>query len=344
MLPLQRESLVAIEDICKWVGDQVSAKLKDKNGQITSKVFIAPANYETLVQKSVVDIVQLTQLHSAATSGISDFTTAQMQVAATALSGALVSAQYLAGGIQAITKLFRTDYSFSFTTANRQGLFEQVLGMNCKDVLESNVEGKLRLNAAKVLYAWLPEMARFSQTYDSWTERISQRKAELSAERTQVAALKPADKDKKAHEATLEEIDKSTKALSDQEAVLAKYKAVAAAIKTYLGSIGTGTIYDSLVWGQQYLHQFGGLPADIPNLHLEDMYRLSYTLNVQDINIKLSSTFSSDKVRYFATVEVSYSLVSKDGNPVSVGAKSMSTQPKDLKVKQIKGDDYSKVY
>ncbi len=268
-----------------------------------------------------------------------------MQVAGTALAGAMVSAQYIAGGVQAITKLFRTDYNLAFTPSNRPGFFEQTLAASCPAAILSNVEGKLRLGAAKLLSAWLPDMARFSQQYDMWSERITQRKAELNARKTEIAAPKPtAENEKKEQAAALKQIADALAGFSDQEQVLAKYKAVNTSIKAYLAAVNTGTVHDSLVWGQEYLHAVGGLPADIPNLRLEARPRLSYTLNVQDTSITAKSTFFADKVRYFSTAEIYFTLVSNIGDPLTMGVLSKSTEPKDLKVKEVKGEDYRRVY
>lgn len=344
MLALQRDSLVIMESLTKDVCDQLRTKLPAAN-EVTPMAFIAPPNYEQLVAKSVVDITQLVQLHSVAVEGSDEFDKANMEVAATAVAGALVSAQYIAGGIQTLTKLFRTDYNLTYTATNRQGLFEQSLGVACKDRVVGNLEARLRLNAAKLLRAWLPDMAKFSQRYEMVAERTTQRKAALTAQKTAVAALKAeTDKDKAGQKGTLADIDSQLDALASKEDKLAKYKTVAAAIKTYLGAMGTGSIYESLVWGQHMLHKSGGIPADIPNLNVEKLHRISYTLNVQDTSVKATSTFSADKVRYFATAEIYYSLFNADGAPVTTGVMSMSTTPTELEIKSLKGTPYSKVY
>ncbi len=69
-------------------------------------------------------------------------------------------------------------------------------------------------------------------------------------------------------DATITAAPSSTK---NKEGKLAKYKMVAAAIKTYLGAVGTGSIYESLVWGQRMLHESGGVPKEIPNLGVENL-------------------------------------------------------------------------
>ncbi len=344
MLALQRDSLVVMESLTKEVCDQLRTKLPVVNGD-TPKAFIAPPNYEQLVEKSVVDITQLIQLRTVAVDGSDEFDRANMEVAATAVAGALVSAQYIAGGIQALTKLFRTDYNLNYTSTSRQVLFEQSLGVVCKDRVEGNIEARLRLNAAKLLRAWLPDLAKFSQRYEMVAERTTLRKAALTSQRTAVAALKPTtDKEKAGQKSTLAEIDNQLDALALKEDKLAKYKTVAAAIKTYLGAIGTGSIYESLVWGQHMLHKSGGVPVDVPDLGVEKLHRISYTLNVQDTSVKATSTFSSEKVRYFATAEINYTLVDAAGAPVSTGAMSMGTTPTELEIKSLKSVPYTKVY
>lgn len=344
MLALQRDSLAIIEPLTKDVCDQLHTKLPVVNG-VTPMAFIAPPNYEQLVEKSVVDITQLIQLRTAAEEGSAEFDTANMEVAATAAVGALVSAQYIAGGIQALTKLLRTDYNVTYTATNRQGLFEQSLGVACKDRVIGNLEARLRLNAAKLLRAWLPDMAKFSQRYEMVAERTTQRKAALTAQKTAVAALKPTtDKDKAGQQNTLTDIGTQLDALASREEKLAKYKTVAVAIKTYLSTMGTGTIYESLVWGQHLLHKSVGVPVSMQNLNVETLHRISYVLNVQDTSVKATSTFSADKVRYFATAEIYYSLVDPDGAPVSTGVMSMSTAPTELEIKSLKGAPYSKAY
>lgn len=345
MLAMQRGSLEAIDIVSKNVCEEVTKKISNGEDGKPLKAFIAPANYEQLVQKSIADITQLTSLHSAAVSGEQEFKSVNMQVAGTALAGALVSAQYIAGGVQAITKLFRTDYNLAFTPNARQGLFEQTLTASCSSAILGNVEGKLRLGAAKLLNAWLPNMARFSQQYDMWSERITQRKAELNARKTEIAAPKPtAENEKKEQAAALKQISDALAGFADQEQMLAKYKAVNTSIKAYLTAVNSGTVHESLLWGQEYLHRSGGLPTEIENLRLENRPRLSYTLNVQDTSVTAKSTFFADRVRYFSTAEIYFTLNSSSGDPLTMGVFSKSTAPKDLKVKEVKGEDYLKVY
>jgi len=344
MLALQRDSLLAIDTLTGSVCDDLRSRLGNASGNPV-QAFIAPSNYESLVEKSVADVAQLVQLHSSAMNGNTDFDTAQMQVAGTAIAGALMSAQYLAGGVQAITKLFRTDYNLAYTPINRQGLFEQSLNVGCKDRLVGNVENQLRLNASLILNAWLPEMAKFSQRYDMWAEVVSQRKTDLTAKLTALTALKPTeDKDKAKQQSDLKTVQTALDGLEDQLKTLSKYKAVASAIKTYVGAIGTGSTYDSLVWGQHLLHAAGGLPATVKNLQIEKLHRLTYTLNVQDVSIKATSTFSADKLRYFATAELYYSVADPAGAPLIVGVQSISIDPTQLEVKSIKGEQYKKLY
>jgi hypothetical protein len=344
LLAFQKDSLEAIDTLSSNVCMQLTSKLP-KNPANPTKAFIAPANYETIVQKSVVDIIQLTQLHGAALSGMSEFKNAQLSVAGVAIAGAIVSAEYLAGGVQTLTKLFRTDYNLAFTPTNRQGLFEQSLNMSCSGVFESNVEAKLRLNAAKILYTWIPDMARFSQMYDMFSEQVSQRKAAVTQQKTEVTALKPKDtKGINARAESLRTIGDSLKALSEQEQVLAKYKLIASSIKTYLGTINSGSVLDSLVWGQPFLYQYGGLPAEIPEIRLDKMYRFTYALNVEDASVKSAASFSSDKLRHFATAEIYYSLLSEKGDPITIGAIAHSTNPEEFEANNIKGGNYNKSY
>ena len=341
LLAMQRGSLEVIDSLSTIVCNELSAKLPQDQGQPV-QLFIAPANYETLVQKSIADIVQLSALHDAAVNGTSDYGNVRMQVAGAALAGAMVTAQYLAGGVQALTKLFRTDYNVTFTAANRQGLFEQTLGATCKSEVLSNVEGKLRLNAAKILFNWLPDLAKFVQLNDMWSENVTQRKTDLTTKRTTAATDKTlTDTQMKA---VLKELDDSLKSLLAQEQVLSKYKTVATAIKTYLAGLGSSTVYDSMVWGQGYLQALGGLPADVDDLKLGKRPRLTYTLNVQDATVKASSTFFADKLRAFSTAELYYSLVAANGDILATGTHSISTTPVDMKVKELTVGNYSKTY
>lgn len=344
MLALQADSLAAIDLLVTDTCSDLKKKLKPANGEPV-KAFFAPPNYELLVERSVVDVVQLMNLHAAAKEGIEAYKSVQMEVATTAIAGALMSAQYLAGGVQAITKLFRTDYNLSYTPANRQALFEQALSVSCKDVLNANVEAALRMNAARILNAWLPHMAQFVQLHEGWVEQVATSKATRVAQKTTLEATKPTtDKDKKSKEATLAELKAMIEGFEKKEAMLARFKPVATTIKNYLGQLGTGTIYDSLVWGQQFVHEAGGLPASVVNLKVETLNRITYTLNVQDTSIKASSTFSADKLRYFATAELYYSVAGPQGEAIAAGAMSKSTKPTDLEIKSVKGVDYKAVY
>lgn len=340
LLALQVGSLEAVDALSERVCEELTPRLP-KQGAESVKAFIAPANYDQLVQKSVADVVQLHSYRTAAQNGIQDFGSVDMQAAGTALAGAMVSAQYLAGGVQAISKLFRTDYNLTYTAANRQGLFESNLTAGCKGSLLNNVEGKLRQGAAKILLAWLPEMARFVQLHDMWAENLTQRKASLTARRAIVAADAALSASEKA--AALKQIDETVAALTRQDEVLSKYKTVAAAIKTYLSSLGTSSVHDSLVWGQDFLHDLGGLPGDLVDLKLRTRPRLTYALSVQDASIRATSTFFPDKLRSFSTAELYYTLVDGKGDILVAGVHSMTTPPVEVKVKEISGRIYGKV-
>ena len=141
------------------------------------------------MEKGIVDLIQFRSLHSAALQGTQEFKTVNLQVAGAAVAGAMVSAEYLAGGIQALTTLFRSDYSVSVNANSRPNLFEQRLSATCgNNVIVYNEEGTLRLNAAKILAAWLPDMAAFAQQYDTLNDRITTSLGNLNTQRTAAAA------------------------------------------------------------------------------------------------------------------------------------------------------------
>jgi len=78
------------------------------------------------VEKGIVDLIQfrfLAQRGASRDAGV--LRLFNLQVAGAAVAGAMVSAEYLAGGIQALTTLFRSDYSVSVNANSRPNLFEQ---------------------------------------------------------------------------------------------------------------------------------------------------------------------------------------------------------------------------
>jgi hypothetical protein len=219
--------------------------------------FFGPANFEMLVQKGTVDVLQLSSLHQVATAGNTDLGGVELQVVGSEIGGAILTAEYLAGGIEALTKLFRSDYAVALTTNNRPNLLEQRLAVKCEaGRLVANTEGTLRMNAGKVLAAWLPDMAAFVQRYETLNEQATLKMNALTAERTATAAdatLAAEEKRKR-----LEQLKTEIKAVADQQVDL--------------------------------LFQQGGLPKDIVNPNLNTRPRLTATLNVQDATVTKSST------------------------------------------------------
>ena len=256
LLALQRSSLAGIDNLATHIcTDLKSHSLKD--------VFVAPQNYETLVEKSVPDVIQLSSLNAAAIAGMTEFATVKMQVVGTAIAGALISAQYIAGGVEALTKLFRSDYAVAISSNTRANLLEQRIAASCESgTILYDVEGQLRINASTLLATAIFNMAKFVQLNDEWNDQVTATLTGLTTQRAAVVAdnkLKDAEK-----KARLKQIDDATKALSDKQAKLAKFKTVAAAMKTYLTGLNAqSTIYDSLVWGQSLLIQKGGFPRQL---------------------------------------------------------------------------------
>ena len=301
LLPLQRGGLVAIDNLA----DQVCKDLKE--AKITD-AYVAPANFEVLAQKGVVDVIQLRSLHQAAVAGAEEFQSVQLQVAGTSIAGALMSFEYLAGGIQAISKLFRSDFSVAISSNSRSALFEQRLAGACgHETIAYNIEGVLRLNAAEILTAWLPDMASFVQLYETSNEQVTTQVAALNAQRTAVAADATLNATQK--KTAIDLIDGQLKTFEQKQLKLAKYKAVSGAIKTYLAALTpTSTVFDSLVWSQDVLFKLGGLPATIKAPRLGERPRFAFTLNVQDAAVTKSSAFASDQVKGVTSVEAYYSV------------------------------------
>ncbi|MFO1307075.1 MAG: hypothetical protein U1F64_01325 [Burkholderiales bacterium] len=319
LLALQRGSLVAIDQLAKQVCDDLTT-----HG--VTQVFLAPTNFEMLVEKSVPDVVQLNSLNLAATAGKREFGTVQMQVAGTAVAGALISAQYLAGGIQALTKLFRSDYGIAFTTNNRVGLVEQRIAATCGPaIVDFGVESQLRLRAATILTSGITNIASFAQLYDEWNEQTSAEVNSYLAKKAAISADNAMDAQEKSGAIAL--IGNALTVLAAKQKVLAKYKNVVATMKTYLtGLTAQSPIFDSVVWGQEYLITEGGWPDTIPNPKLSEKARLVLVTNTQDAAVTKSSTFFANTIKGVSTVEAYYSVVGKDGKLVLSGVYSQTSQ------------------
>jgi hypothetical protein len=330
----------------------VCKQLKESHDKLEPKpkkspwVFIAPADYESKVEKSVVETRLLTSLLNAANNFTPPDQVALQSV--TAVAGALVSAQYLAGGIQALSKLFRTDYKLGYTSVDRKALFEQVLETTCSGTIQGNVERRLRLNAAALLNDIVPRLSSFAQNYDSRASQLPVDKAELQAERERVTAEKPANEEAAIQRRkTLAGLDANAKKLEQEGATLAKYKASAEAAKAYLKNLSSDATQDALVWGQSYLNAAGSMPTKEEGfvaIELSELYRLTVSLSVQDTSLRQSSVFSPDKLRYFATAELSYELLDPSGKPLSLVVNSYSTKPRDVELRNIAGENYKKEY
>jgi hypothetical protein len=338
LLALQKDSLAVTGALADAVCKDVKARLPADPAQ---KFFLAPANYEALVQKSLPDVIRYGTLVRAAKDANKIFANRVKLEGAAAVGGAILTAQYVAGGIQSLAKLFKTDYNLSYTSANRQVLFEQALALQCSARIVPNVEAKLRQNASEILYDGLNEMAKLMQNYDRANDQITLLKTELAAEETKWTAKKPTTRSGKAEQAKqLAALQARMKANADNEKQLVAFKATATEIRAFLAALGTSTVIDSLVWGQPYLQKIGGVPVAAPNLDVDRLIRLSYSLNVQDAAIKLTSSFRSERVRSFATAEVIYTLTAANGDPIALGAFSKSTEPAQLQLKEFKGGDY----
>ncbi|MGQ0622771.1 MAG: hypothetical protein ACT4QA_23180 [Panacagrimonas sp.] len=335
LLGLQQGSLKVIDTL----STSVCTGLKEKG---VSKAFIAPTNFDLTVQKSVADVVHLHSLHSVAKQADSDFSGASLQFAPAAVAGAMVTAQYLAGGVQSLSKLFRSDQTINFTSANRQALFEQALAKSCGDIVLVNVEMQLRQSAASILRQWIPDMARFVQGYEAASERIAVTKASLSARRTAIAADASLDAGKKA--SNLAQVDQAIDALKSNEELLAKYKLAAASTKTYLSGLSTSSVYDSMVWGQEHLHVLGGIPVGVVDLKLSQVARLTFSLATQDASVTIKSTFSADKLKIFSTGELFYSVVESSGKTLMAGVHSTTSPTVQMNLKDLTIPDYSKSY
>jgi hypothetical protein len=305
LLPLQAGGLKAIDNLA----DQVCKDLRAAN---VRDAFIPPPNFESLVEKGTVDVIQLRSLHEAATSGTAEFAAVQLQVAGTAIAGAMISAEYLAGGVQALSMLFRNDYSVSVMSNSRPNLFEQRLAASCGgDVISYNIEGVLRLNGAKILAKWLPDMAKFAQLYDTANDQVTASVASITAERTAVATDNTLDATAKA--AKLKLIDTRLQAFAAKQDKLAKYKSVNGAIKAYLsGLTPTSSVFDSLTWSQDTLFDLGGVPAELTKPRLLERPRFVFSLTVQDATVTKSSVFSSSQVKGLSSVEAYYAVMEKD--------------------------------
>lgn len=322
LLALQRGSLVGIDKLA----NHICSELNDR--QLT-KLYIAPQNYETLVEKSVPDVIQLAYLNSAATAGLAEYKAAQMEFAATAVAGAMVGAQYLAGGVQALSKLFRSDYSVALTTSSRPNLLEQRVAAQCgRDVITYNVEGRLRLNAAEILDSWIPNMAHFSQVNDSWNESVTASVTNLTQKRAAIVADGKLSPEQKSVELKL--IDQTLQGFSSKQAALARYKGVAAAIKAFLAGLGPqSAIYDSLVWGQDYLTD--GLPTTVDRVNLKDKSRLVIVLTAQDAAVTKSAAFSGSTIKGVSTLEAYYSVIGTKGELLLSGVWSDTDQTPPMK-------------
>jgi hypothetical protein len=334
LVALQVGSLQAVEsltsDICAGL----------KNAKVKG-AFIAPLNYESLVEKSVLDIVQLKALHQAAISGKAEYAGVQMQMAIPAVAGALISAQYLAGGVQSITKLFRSDYSIAIAEHPRSYLFEQELSVQCPEQIEIvNIEPRLRLSAAYILDDWLNKMAEFVEINDRNADLINTAYDDLKGQRDTI--FKDAKLTELARKAKLKATDEQWSVIGEKKKILQKYKVVVTQIKTYLSGLNAqSSIYDSLVWGQVFID--GGVPVRLV-LDLKTRPRFSYVLTSQDAAITKSSTFLSNKIRGLSTVEATYSVTTPEGKIKLVGANSKTIQTKNMNFNAPSLTDYNRIF
>ena len=335
-LPLQQASLVALDTLA----DKICEALKTKD---VKNAFFGPANFELLVQKGTVDVLQFSSLHQVAGAGNEDLSGVKLEVAGTGIAGAVLTAEYLAGGIESLTKLFRSDYAVTLTTNNRPNLLEQRLAVKCEaGRLVANTEGILRMNAAKVLAAWLPDMAEFVQRYETLNEQAMVQMTTLTADRTATAADSgiPADEKRK----RLEQLRTDIAAKAAQQAQIAKWKSASTVVKTFISGLSsTSPLFDSLVWAQDLLFEKGGVPQALVNPNLNTRPRLTATVNVQDATVTKSSTFSSSQVKGVSTVEAYFAVTDPKGILLS-GVYSHTAETPALNFKATSQPSYESVF
>lgn len=319
-LALRANSLTLTSGLAVSLCAELETKLS------ASKVFIAPTNYEQLVLKSMYDVAQVKALNEAATNGLPKLGNIQPQ-SVTAIVGGLVTAQYIAGGVQALSKLTRSDYSLTYSPTDRRTLFEQQLMVRCAHRIEGNVEGRLRLQAAELLHDWIVNMALFVERYEAINAITTTEKARITSRIAEIRA----DKDTPAEDkvAELNGLKAGLTALSKREVVLDEYKTPVAAIKNFLASDKSG-VFESFVWGQSHL------PIKTPKVDLSGLYRLSYTLAVEDALLKSSAAFRADRIRPFSTAELTYAVHDSAGVPVSSGYSSTTSGQSAVKMKSLK--------
>jgi len=318
-------------DLASNMSAALCSKVKAAVVGATGTVFVAPTDYDKVVAESTHDVLRVSTLHSSAKQGTAEIANITKQSVA-GVAGALVTAQYLAGGIQSLSKLFRTDYTLTYTATDRSAIFKDYLEVVCKSTVVGNVEGRLQLGAAEVLSEWISEMAVFIDSYESLDAVSTSERARITIKKVEVKGDNSLDAATKRQ--LLDALDISSRALESQEHVVQKYKSLAASLKAFLSSDKTA-VFTSFTWGQGYLAKIGGAPDGIPAVDLSGMHRLSYQLEVEDSVLKSSSAFLADRIRPLSTVELTYSLRNPNGLMVAAGFWSKTKAGDTVKIKKL---------
>ncbi len=283
----------------------------------TQKAFLAPNDYEQKVQAGARDVALFIALTSAADQGYADLSGGvNLQSALSAIGGGLAVAQYLGGGIESFSKLFRTDHSMTFGSADRAAFFEQQLSVRCRERVEVNMEERLRLSAAEVLSNGIERMAMFLQIYDSKEAKYKTETARLAAEIAEIKASKDltdGQKDSRLQAPQLEMVKQNAIKL-----MLDQHKAAYDSAKALLGTDMKG-VSEALVWGQQALIDKNVFPAHLAQVPVKGLARLTYSLAVEDGVMTSSAMFRSEKVRPVSTAELTYYLRDGNGKPLNAG-------------------------
>ncbi|WP_368564773.1 hypothetical protein [Pseudoxanthomonas sp. UTMC 1351] len=315
---------------------QAACEQLERDLLVGEEAFLAPSDYEAKVQASVRDVALFIALLNASDQGYADLNQGVQLQSVTALAGGLAAAQYLAGGVESFSKLFRTDHTITYGGTDRDAIFEQQLSVRCKDRIVPNVTARLRTNAAEIIIDGIQRMSVFAQSYDAVDASYKTELARITAGAAEIGSDKNLTEDEK--KKRLNALKLAATKLGVTKANLDKYQAPVDSAKAMLAT-DMKALGESLIWGQQALVDQKLLPLHASKIDTKSLSRVTYELTVEDGMITSSAMFRSDRIRPVSTAELTYYLRDNQNLPISAGYWTKTSADDTVKMKKLEFND-----
>lgn len=302
MLQSRDAGISAVEaaagEVCKRLGDgeRNIVPLPDDSFEKIAKARLLKSRIEALIIKS------------------DQYPATVAQSAAAVLAG-LQMATYAAGGVGELSKLFRHNQEVTFGSSTRAGLFEGKLGKDCS---KRFVRVLVKRLASRKAVAEIEKLGADLEALSIYVAKVASVRKDINAKITSMEA-KIATAESKKDTAAIEMLRPRLDRLYEDDIELVKADAVAARASSLLESLAgkEAELVEAANW------------LAVEN-ELGDYAVMSYTLSVQDVQIKKTGFFTGTRIKYRATAEVVFQVMGKDGAILAAEGISITTSEKKI--------------